>query len=137
MLILAVADLFHGRQTKVLGAAFDWVDARETSSAIRDALKVAVSNALGSYNALCGYTTDYGRLSSLFSAVRAYSMPVLSVELNPLHRTAGRGTLAATLRRVARSGDPTVIRHTSDAAEGQPSRHEIQTHGPWETSHQM
>jgi putative DNA methylase len=109
-----VADLFHPRQKRVLSDAFAWIGTRDCDPAIRDALILAVSNALGSNNALCGYATDYGRLSSLFSAVRAYSMPVLSVELNPLHRSAGRGTLEATLRRVARSGSELVRRHTID-----------------------
>lgn len=124
-----VSDLFLPRQEKVLSAAFGWVNARDTKAAMRDALQLAVSNAIGSNNALCGYATDYGRLSSLFSAVRAYSVPVLSIELNPLHRSAGRGTLAATLRRLARSGESTVIRHTIDRFDGRPIRHAFQAHG--------
>ncbi|HEY1855424.1 MAG TPA: hypothetical protein VGG40_12645 [Solirubrobacterales bacterium] len=124
-----VADLFHPRQKKVLSAAFAWIDERDSTSSVKDALRLAVSNALGSNNVLCGYATDYGRLSSLFSGVRAYSVPVLSVELNPLHRSAGRGTLAATLRRVARSGDPTVTRHTISPVDGRPVRHTFQAHG--------
>lgn len=124
-----VADLFLPRQRKVLGAAFGWIEERAVAPSIKDAMRLAVSNALGSNNALCGYATDYGRLSSLFSGVRAYSAPVLSVELNPLHEKAGRGTLSATLRRVARSGDPTVTRHTIDAADGRPVRHTFAAHG--------
>lgn len=123
-----VADLFHSRQRLVLGDAFAWIEERE-SGPTKDALLLAVSNALGSNNALCGYATDYGRLSSLFSAVRAYSMPVLSVELNPLHQSAGRGTLAATLRRVKRSGSETVRRHTIDPADGSAIHHDFPAHG--------
>ena len=113
-----VADLFHPRQRTVLSDAFDWVAARRISDGLRDALVLAVSNALGSNNALCGYATDYGRLSSIFSAVRAYSVPVLSVELNPLHRSAGRGTLAATLRRLKQSTAESVRRHAFEPAQG-------------------
>jgi putative DNA methylase len=124
-----VADLFLPRQKKVLTAAFAWIEGRDLNPSTRDALRLAVSNALGSNNALCGYATDYGRLSSLFSAVRAYSVPVLSVELNPLHKNAGRGTLRATLRRVARSGEPTVTRHTINKEDGRPVRHMFAAHG--------
>lgn len=125
----SVADLFHPRQQQVLAGAFAWIRQRETTPAIRDSLLLAVSNALGSNNALCGYATDYGRLSSLFSAVRAYSIPVLSVELNPLHASGGRGTLLATLRRVKRSGDEKVRRHTFDPATAAPVTHEFKAHG--------
>jgi hypothetical protein len=124
-----VADLFLPRQKKVLRAAFAWIEERDITSSVKDALRLAVSNALGSNNALCGYATDYGRLSSLFSGVRAYSVPVLSVELNPLHESAGRGTLSATLRRVARSGDPTVSRHTIDTSDGCAVRHTFAANG--------
>ena len=124
-----VADLFLPRQKKVLTAAFAWIEERDVAHSTKDALKLAISNALGSNNALCGYATDYGRLSSLFSGVRAYSVPVLSVELNPLHENAGRGTLSATLRRVARSGEPTVTRHTIDKEGGRPVRHTFAAHG--------
>jgi adenine-specific DNA methylase len=113
-----VADLFHSRQRAVFNDAFDWVAARRVGDGLREALMLAVSNALGSNNALCGYATDYGRLSSAFSAVRAYSVPVLSVELNPLHRSAGRGTLAATLRRLKQSTADSVRRNAFEPAQG-------------------
>lgn len=109
-----VRDLFSARQLVVFNAAFSWIRERQTTDALRRALSLSVSNALGSNNLLCGYATDYGRLSSLFSGVRAYSMPVLSVELNPLHPDAGRGTLAKTLRRTARSGRKGARRHRFD-----------------------
>ena len=41
-------------------------------------------------------------------------MPVLSVELNPLHPTAGRGTVAMTIQRMLRSQNAEVSRHTYD-----------------------
>lgn len=107
----SVADLFHPRQARVLGDAFEWIAGCEEPGLVKDALAIAVSNALGSNNVLCGYATEYGRLSSLFTAVRAYSVPILSAELNPLHPIAGRGTLAATIRRVARSANTTVRRN--------------------------
>jgi putative DNA methylase len=124
-----VADLFLDRQRAVIADAFSWIRRAEAPAGIQDALLLAVSNALGSNNALCGYATDYGRLSSLFSAVRAYSIPVLSVELNPLHTSAGRGTLAATLRRLERSGSPTVRRHTIDPIEGTAVHHNFKARG--------
>lgn len=115
----SVGELFSARQQLVLSEAFAWVRRRDAPEAIKEALLLALSNALGSNNVLCGYATDYGRLSSLFSGVRAYSMPVLSVELNPLHESAGRGTVAKTLRRMLRSQNAEVRRHTykPDTAE--------------------
>ena len=124
----SVADLFGPRQLAVFADAFAWIRAAEAKGTSRDALLLAVSNALGANNALCGYATDYGRLSALFSGVRAYSMPVLSVELNPLHESAGRGTIAATLRRVGRSAAATVRRHAVDPA-GEVVAHEFAAHG--------
>jgi adenine-specific DNA methylase len=125
----SVDDLFHPRQRVVLSTAFEWIRERDCKQSIRDALLLAVSNALGANNALCGYATDYGRLSALFSAVRAYSMPVLSVELNPLHASAGRGTLTATLRRVASSATPRVRRHTFDPQSGEAIAHRFTAQG--------
>ena len=53
---------------------------------------------IGEFDRLCGYATDYGRLSPLFS-VRGYSLPALAVELNPLNLKSGRGTIAACIER--------------------------------------
>lgn len=125
----SVADLFHPRQLRVLGDAFAWIRESEELPAVKDALAVAVSNALGANNVLCGYATDYGRLSALFSAVRAYSAPVLSVELNPLHPSAGRGTLTATIRRVAASAAPAVRRNSIVAPGEAPRPHDFSAHG--------
>jgi putative DNA methylase len=95
-----VADLFSNRQQSVFAAAFAWTRETELEGPVRTSVELAISNALTANNHLCGYAIDYGRISPLFSVIRAYAMPALSVELNPLHPTAGRGTLAATLRRL-------------------------------------
>jgi hypothetical protein len=70
---------------------------------------MALSNALATNNRLCGYATEYGRLSALF-AVRAYSLPALAVELNPLHPSGGRGTIAACIARIERAAGTTRVR---------------------------
>jgi putative DNA methylase len=96
-------DLFTSRQLVVFGTAFRWLRAsRNHSQSVRRALTLALSNALTTNNRLCGYATDYGRLAPLFS-VRSYALPALSVELNPLHPSAGRGTLRRNLGRLSRS----------------------------------
>lgn len=98
---------FTERQLLVFGTAFRWIETADLSATVRRALRLGVSNALTNNNRLCGYATDYGRLAPLFS-VRSYSLPALSVELNPLHRTAGRGTLYRLLARL--SDDTTTVR---------------------------
>lgn len=120
-----VGELFSARQQLVLSEAFGWVRRREAPAEVKEALNLALSNALGSNNLLCGYATDYGRLSSLFSGVRAYSMPVLSVELNPLHENAGRGTLAMTMQRMLRSQNKKVTRHAYEWARDRVCRQEF------------
>jgi putative DNA methylase len=95
-----VAELFSLRQQALFAAAFAWAREHELDDAVRGSLMLGISNALTTNNLLCGYAVDYGRISPLFSVIRAYALPALSVELNPLHPTAGRGTLAATLRRM-------------------------------------
>ena len=112
-----IRDLFTDRQLAVLTTAMTWINTTELDSNIRAALRLAISNALGTNNKLCGYASDYGRLSALFS-VRGYSLPALPVELNPLHGDAGRGTLAHCIERVARAGGRTVRRHTWLPASG-------------------
>jgi putative DNA methylase len=124
-----VAELFSSRQQVVFATAFAWVRRRDAPDAVGRALLLALSNALGSNNLLCGYATDYGRLSALFSGVRAYAMPVLSVELNPLHTDAGRGTLSMTLQRVKRSQRQHVTRHTFEPATGAVGHHSFRAHG--------
>ena len=80
-------------------------------------MSLAISNALATNNKLCGYATDYGRLSALFS-VRGFPLPALTVELNPLHPGGGRGTLRQCIERVARSASTTVRRHVWSVREG-------------------
>ncbi len=104
-------DLLTERQQLLFGRAFAWLAAKQTLDAgVRRALTLLLTGCLGSNNVLCGYARDYGRLAPLFS-VRGYALPALSVELNALHPTAGRGTLASGLRRVARAGSSDVQRH--------------------------
>jgi putative DNA methylase len=106
-------DLFTDRQLLVFGEALRWLDATQLDERVARGLRLAISNALSTNNRLCGYASDYGRLSSLFS-VRGYAIPALAVELNPLHPTAGRGTLPRTIERVRRSLEVTVNRSTWD-----------------------
>ncbi|MGY1608746.1 DNA methyltransferase [Geodermatophilus sp. SYSU D00700] len=109
--ITTVGALHTARQLAYLGSAQAWIDAADNLPApVTRALRLALSTTITSNNRMCGYATDYGRLAPLFS-VRAFALPWLTVELNPLHRTGGRGTLAAALTRVARSCEDTVRRH--------------------------
>jgi putative DNA methylase len=124
-----VRDLFSARQLAFFVAAFDHIDNADLDSTVRDGLRLATSNALASNNLLCGYAPAYGRLAPLFMGVRAYSMPVMSVELNPLQRRAGRGTLAAMIRRVAATDVTTVRRHAFDPATNDTVRHDFKARG--------
>ena len=105
--------LFTSRQWALLTAANRWLQEANLDPAVSRALRLAVSNAILSNNRLCGYARDYGRLAPLFS-VRAFSLPALSVELNPLARHGGRGTLATSLRKVAASCTDQVTRTVRD-----------------------
>ncbi|MDK1346387.1 hypothetical protein QNO09_24405 [Streptomyces sp. 378] len=117
--IKAYENLFTHRQLLVLGHALKWIEENVPEEDFRAALELAVSNSLSTNNKLCGYATDYGRLSALFS-VRGYSLPALTVELNPLHETGGRGTLAACIERVAKSDAAKVRRHAWDTQTRRP-----------------
>lgn len=112
-------DLFHPRQLATFGLAFAWIKASSAAQPIKEALALATSHALAFNNRLCGYATDYGRLSALFS-VRSYSLPALSVELNPLHPSAGRGTLVKLLRERL-----TEVRTTVRRASWDPKRRRV------------
>lgn len=114
--------MFTNRQLLVLGRARKWVKEAPLEAEVQDALELALSNALTTNNRLCGYATDYGRLSALFT-VRGYSLPAMSVELNPLHEYGGRGTLAACIERVARSAEEQVRRHIWSNTELKPVPH--------------
>jgi len=96
----SVSELFSKRQQAVFATAFRWTRQTDLDENVRTSLELGISNALTANNQLCGYAVDYGRISPLFSVIRAYAMPALAVELNPLHPSAGRGTIAATLRRL-------------------------------------
>ena len=106
-----VGSLFLPRQQLLLGAAVSWIEERSLPDTQRQALTLFVTGLLTSNNALCGYARDYGRLAPLFS-VRGYPFPALSIELNPLHPTAGRGTLPSGLRRLVKLSETSVQRHT-------------------------
>ncbi len=120
-----IRDLFSPRQLAVFGSAFAYLDSAPIDEDVCNGLRLAVSNALASNNLLCGYATNYGRLAPLFAGVRAYAMPVLSVELNPLHATGGRGTLAATIRRIAQTDVAHVRRHTFEPESGEIVGHDF------------
>jgi putative DNA methylase len=114
--IETVAELFTNRQLVVFGAAVAWLRSAQLDVPLTRAMSLAISNALATNNKLCGYATDYGRLSALFS-VRGFPLPALTVELNPLHPGSGRGTLRQCIERVARSASATVRRHVWSAHE--------------------
>ena len=80
----SAVDFFTDRQLAVFGEAFKLLREQGLPEKIANALVPGLSNALGTNNRLCSYATDYGRLAPLFS-VRGYSLPFLSVELNPFH----------------------------------------------------
>lgn len=103
-------DLFSDRQLLTFGRAFRWARNTPLTEETRNALLLSLSNALTTNNKLCGYATDYGRLAPLFS-VRSYSLPLLPVELNPLHQRAGRGTLAKAFARTVESASLSVRRY--------------------------
>ena len=111
--------LFTDRQLCVFGHAFRWLRTVEQPQAIRRGLLLATSNALTTNNRLCGYATDYGRIAPLFS-VRSYSLPALAVELNPLHPSAGRGTLLRCIERVVRSTSGAIRRYVWSPERQQP-----------------
>jgi len=101
--------LFTDRQLAVFGRGFRWLEEAEMSLEVRRALTLGLSNALATNNKFCGYARDYGRVAQLFS-VRGYSLPALSVELNPFHPDAGRGTLPKIFERLVRSCDASEVR---------------------------
>jgi putative DNA methylase len=111
-----IADLFGDRQALMLATSLAWLSNAGLDHGVEARLELAISNSISANNRLCGYATDYGRLAPAFTGVRSYSLPVLSVELNPLHPTAGRGTIAATLRRLERSAASTVRRYVRQGA---------------------
>ena len=114
--VTTIGMLHTARQVAYLVAAHDWINDAVLPAQVARGLRLAVSSTVSSNNRLCGYATDYGRLAPLFS-VRAFSLPILTVELNPLSTTGGRGTLAAAVARVAKSCDQMVRRHVLDETQ--------------------
>ena len=127
-------ELFTERQLAVFGAAFRWVTEADLEPRIRTAMRLALSNALATNNKLCSYASDYGRLSALFS-IRGYSLPALPVELNPLHRNGGRGTIAHCIERVARASATTVRRYTWSPKHDRATATTMQLHTAAPTDH--
>lgn len=128
--IQRVTDLHTPRQLAYLTEALTWIESATVEFAVKRALRLAVSTTITCNNRLCGYATDYGRLSPLFS-VRAFALPSLTVELNPMNPTGGRGTLAAAVTRVAQSCVDDVKRNvvasapSSRVASGAPVRRAV------------
>lgn len=120
--IVDLDQLFTPRQLLLFALAKQWIAEADTDQPVRAALSLAVSNAVTTNNRLCGYATDYGRISPLFS-VRGYALPSMSVELNPLHPSAGRGTLPACLQRVAKASEARVLRHVWNPKRRRVERH--------------
>ncbi|MGY1615915.1 hypothetical protein ACI797_04165 [Geodermatophilus sp. SYSU D00691] len=108
-----VGRLHTPRQLAYLAWAQHLIGQMTEPDEVKTALRLAVSSTITSNNRLCGYATDYGRLAPLFS-VRAFALPALTVELNPLNPDGGRGTFLAALSRVTRSCDQTVKRSVFD-----------------------
>ena len=117
--ITRFAQLFTSRQLVVFGQAFKWLQRAERTPAVRRALTLGISNALSTNNRLCSYATDYGRLAPLFS-VRSFALPALTVELNPLHASAGRGTLRRSIDHVTKASALQMRRHVWSAVNGAP-----------------
>ena len=101
--------LFTPRQWSVLTSAFASVRASKYPTGLERELTLMLTGALSSNNVLCGYARDWGRLAPLFS-VRGFSLPALSVELNPFHPTGGRGTFRSARARMTERNDATVRR---------------------------
>lgn len=119
--IRSIAEMFSDRQLIVFSEGFRWLKSQNCRSEVRQALALALSNALTTNNLFCGYATDYGRVSPLFT-VRSYSLPALAVELNALHAEGGRGTIPATVRRLLRAQESAVQRHSWNPARRRVTR---------------
>lgn len=119
--VRTLRDLHTDRQVAYLSEAFGWVESNVDDADVARALKLAVSTTVTCNNRLCGYATDYGRLAPLFS-IRAFALPWLTVELNPLNETGGRGTFSAALSRVVRSAKASVRRNVIDESGAVSSR---------------
>lgn len=101
--------LFSPRQWAVFTSAFQRVRASKIGPHLERELTLMLTGALPCNNLLCGYARDWGRLAPLFS-VRGFSLPSLTVELNPFHPTAGRGTFKSARSRIMEKSDTRVRR---------------------------
>jgi putative DNA methylase len=101
--------LFTPRQWAVFTSAFAFVRQGAYQAALERELTLMLTGSLSSNNVLCGYARDWGRLAPLFS-VRGFSLPALSVELNPFHPTAGRGTFRSARGRISERSEAKVRR---------------------------
>lgn len=104
--------LFTRRQWAVFTSAFKSIRDSEYSAALERELTLMFTGSLASNNVLCGYARDWGRLAPLFS-VRGFSLPSLSVELNPFHPTGGRGTFRSARARIMERSESRVRRARS------------------------
>ncbi|MGV1005699.1 MAG: hypothetical protein ACOYEV_13260 [Candidatus Nanopelagicales bacterium] len=101
--------LFTSRQWALFTAAFEHVRAGNYDAHLERDLTLMLTGALSANNVLCGYARDWGRLAPLFS-VRGFSIPALSVELNPFHPKAGRGTFRSAKARITERSKTEVRR---------------------------
>lgn len=101
--------LFTPRQWTAFVQAFSDVRGAGHPASLERELTLMLTGALSSNNLLCGYARDYGRLAPLFS-VRGFAVPALTVELNPFHPTAGRGTFKSAVTRIVERVDTRVRR---------------------------
>lgn len=110
--IYRFADLFTERQRLVFGEAFRWLRDADLEESTRTTVQLVLSNALTTNNTLCGYARDYGRIAPLFS-VRGYALPSLAVELNPLAKSGGRGTLRQMVMSSRRSINSEIMKRST------------------------
>jgi putative DNA methylase len=96
------SDMFSARQQLHLALLASEIDKLE--GAVREAFSIAFSDHLVTNNMLCGYATDWRRLSPLFS-IRAFRHIARPVEINPWLRKNGRGTFPNAVRAVQRAAN--------------------------------
>lgn len=110
--------LFTPRQWAVVTSAFSRVRVAKHRPELERELTLMLTGALLSNNVLCGYARDWGRLAPLFS-VRGFSLPALTVELNPFHPTGGRGTFKSARSRMMERIDAGVRRARLDGVKAE------------------
>jgi putative DNA methylase len=119
--------LFTDRQWALFTTAFAKVRQGDYSAPLARELTLMLTGSLSANNVLCGYARDWGRLAPLFS-VRGFSIPALSVELNPFHPTAGRGTLRSARARMVERSNPEVRRSRWTTPSGSRTEGDIESH---------